>query len=172
MQGQKQIHRADCCRKPLVDTTGKEVFEVTADNLGGTTWFDEEYMAIGAHVDATLREKIVSFEHVDFSRLIPKDKVTKVEDHRLEIVIKGGSTYFAPVSDRDVTSISNFSRWEQAFRIYSNILTCVYPDKASELIQYNHAIYTAALTFVRDNVYSYDKEFRMHISKFHRGAGP
>ena len=112
------------------------------------------------------RKKIVSFEYVDFSRLIPKDKVGRLDDQCFELVVKGGSTFFAPVSDREVTSISNFSRWEQAFRIYSNVVTRVYPAKASELIQYNHTIYTAALTFAWENVYQYDREFRMHISKF------
>ena len=85
--------------------------------------FDEEYMSIGGHVDVSLQKKIINFDYVDFSRLIPRDKVTKFEDNRFELVMKGGSTFFAPVADRDVSSISNFSRWEQAFRIYSNILT-------------------------------------------------
>ena len=70
------------------------------------------------------------------------------------------------MSERETTLISSFSRWEQAFRIYSNLLTRVYPGKASELIQYNHIIYTASLSFAWDNVYFYNKEFRMHISKF------
>ena len=82
------------------------------------------------------------------------------------MVAKGGSTYFAPVAEREATAMNNFSRWEQAFRIYSNILTRVYPAKASKLIQYNHTIYSAALTFAWDNVYQYDREFRLHISKF------
>ena len=127
---------------------------------------DEEYMVIGGHVDAGLQEKIINFEYVDFSKLIPRDRVAKIEDQRMELVMRGGATYFAPVSDRDATSIGSFTKWEQAFRIYSNILTRVYPAKALELIQYNHTIYTAALTFVWENVYQYDREFRLHISKF------
>ena len=50
-------------------------------------------------------------------------------------------------------------------RIYSNIYTKAHPQKASELIQYNHIISTIALTYTWENVYSYDKEFRMHLSK-------
>ena len=128
--------------------------------------FDKEYMVIGGHVDEVMQEKIINFEYVDFSRLIPKDRVNKAEDQRFELIVKGGNTFFSPVSEREVAVISNFSRWEQAFRIYSNIITKVYPAKASELIQYNHTIYTAALSFAWDNVYQYDREFRMHISKF------
>ena len=45
-------------------------------------------------------------------------------------------------------------------------MTWAYPGKVSELIQYNHIIYTASLSFIWDNVYLYNKEFRLHISKF------
>ena len=108
---------------------------------------DEEYMVIGAHIDSGLQQKIIDFEYIDFSHLILKDKINKLEDQRFELVVRGGSTFFAPVSDCEGTAVSNFSRWEQALRIYSNILTRAYPGKASKLIQYNHIIYTAALTF-------------------------
>ena len=105
-------------------------------------------------------------EYIDFAKLLPKDRITKTDDHRLELVYKGGATFFSPVSDRELTSINGFSKWEQAFRIYSNILTRTYPAKAGELIQYNHVIYTASLIFHSDNVYLYDREFRMHLCKF------
>ena len=117
-------------------------------------------------MDSSLQQKIIDFEYIDFARLIPKDRITKVEDHRFELIVRGGNTYFSPVSDRDSTSITNFACWEQAFQIYSNMLTRAYPNKSSELIQYNHIIYTASISFSWDNVYLYDKEFCMHISKF------
>ena len=47
-----------------------------------------------------------------------------------------------------------------------NVYLKAFPDHASELVQYNHVIYTAALTFQWENVYAYDKEFRMHLSNF------
>ena len=127
---------------------------------------DDEYMVIRAHVNSALREKIINFEYVDFAKLIPRQRVEKIEDHRLELIYRGGAMFFAPVSDRETTSISNFTRWEEAYHIYSNVLTRVYPAKASELIQYNHTIYTVALSSAWENVYQYDKEFRIHISKF------
>ena len=84
----------------------------------------------------------------------------------MEIVSRGSATYFVPVSDWDTTAITNFGKWEQAFRVFSNIYTRAYPGKASELIQYNHIIYTASCSYIWDNVYTYDREFRMHISNF------
>ena len=71
--------------------------------------------------------------------------------------------FWVPTSD--TIAISNFSKWEQAFRIYANVYTKRFPHRSSELIQYHHIIHTIAGMYVWDNVYSYDKEFHMHLSK-------
>ena len=127
---------------------------------------DENYLIIGSHIDQQIQQKIVNHEYVEFSKLLPKSRVSEEEDHRMELINRGGSTFFVPVSDREIATISNFGKWEQAFRVFSNIYTRAYPEKASELIQYNHIIFTAANTYVWDNVYQYDNEFRMHLSNF------
>ena len=62
-------------------------------------------------------------------------------------------------------TINSFSKWEQAFRIFSDIYTRQHPQKSTELIQYNHVIHSISLTYIWDNVYAYDKEFRIHLSK-------
>ena len=119
---------------------------------------DDQYLVIGANVDPALRQKIFRHEYIDFARLLPKDRVVKEDDHRMELVNKGGYTYFVPVSDRECTSsISSFSGWEQAFRVFSNVYTKFFPDRATQLIQYNHIIYLASQNFVWENVYWYDK---------------
>ena len=76
-------------------------------------------------------------------------------------------TYWVPVSDRETTAITNFNRWEQAFRVFSNLYTYYFPQKAGDLIQYNHVIFTTSQTYAWDNVYRYDREFRMHIGRHH-----
>ena len=85
----------------------------------------------------------------------------------MELVIKDGKTFWLPAVSGDKLSICNFSKWEQAFRVYSNIYTQVHPDRAAELIEYNHIIHSIALSFVWDNVdlYGYDKDFRLHMSR-------
>ena len=60
----------------------------------------EEYLVIGGHVDAALREKIEQYDYIDFARLLPKDRVTCTDDHRMELIIRNGSTFCAPVADR------------------------------------------------------------------------
>ena len=85
---------------------------------------------------------------------------------RLEIVNRNRATYLSPISDHKTQQIHNYGRWEQAFRIYSNILTSKYPEKSTELLQYNHTIHLASTSYTWENVYAYDKEFRYHISRY------
>ena len=126
---------------------------------------DEDYQMIDAHVDEAFKKKVIGFEYIDFSKLIVKNKTVREEENqRLEIVNKNGMSYLAPVQERDGTQISSYAKWEQAFRVYSNIITGTFPHKATELLQYHHAIHTAAMSYVWENVYAYDKEFRHHIS--------
>ena len=125
---------------------------------------DEGYLQVAAHVDDTLKRKIQNFEYVDFARLLPQDRVLREEDHHLTFINKGGVPYLVPASDSRDGTIGSYSKWDQAFRVYSEIITEKYPLKAQKLIQYNHVIHTAAQTYIWENVYSYDKDFRIHIS--------
>ena len=127
-----------------------------------TNLIDQDYQMIDAHVDETMRQKIIKFEFIELSKLLPRNKS---EDNRMEIVSKNGSTYLSPVSDRDNVQINSYSKWEQAFRVYANVLTSRFPTKATELLQYNHTIQTASFSYYWDNVSAYDKEFRQHIAR-------
>ena len=124
---------------------------------------DEDYQMIDSHVDPSLKQKILNLEYVDFSKLIAKGK--HEEDYRLEFVTRNGSTYLSPVSERESIQVSSYQTWEQAFRVFSNILISCFPEKALELLQYNHTIHIASGSYHWENVYSYDKEFQHHISR-------
>ena len=125
---------------------------------------DESYLMVATHVDEHLFNKIINHEYVDFSRLIPKDKVLEEDFGGMELIHKAGRTIFTPYVDRDATTISSFNRWEQAFRVFSAIYTKQYPHRASELIQYNHLIFSTSQTYVWSNIYAYDRDFRIHLS--------
>ena len=49
--------------------------------------------------------------------------------------------------------------------MFSNIYMKYHPHKSGELIQYNHIIHSITMTYTWENIYSYDKEFRLHISR-------
>ena len=154
-QAEKLIREAEASKARILTTPGK----FKGNGVNGATYHstmvDENYMAIGGFVEPNLCEKIVKGEFIDFGRLLPKGRNFAENTGRLELVNRGGQTFFVP-SNRDQGVISSFSKWEQAFRVYSNICTRAHPDRAAELIQYNHIIFTAAATYTWDNVYTYE----------------
>ena len=126
---------------------------------------DQDYMVVGAHVDEVTRQKIISGQYVDFGKLLPKDRIAVEEDGRMELIVKEGKTFWSPVTALENAAITNFSKWEQAFQVYSNVYCKANPDRVGELIEYNHVIHSIAAQYVWDNVYLYDKDFRLHISR-------
>ena len=95
-----------------------------------STAYDENYIIVGSHMDPALKEKMRKGEYVDFARILPKDKMQGEEDHRLELVYKGGQTFFIPANEREIAGggITNFHKWEQAFRVYSNEYLMAHPN--------------------------------------------
>ena len=55
---------------------------------------DDNYMVIGFNIDASIKQKFSTMNTLIFARLLPKDRVVCQEDHCMEIVNKGGYTYF------------------------------------------------------------------------------
>ena len=126
---------------------------------------DEQYSVMAGHVDRQIKAKIVAGEYVDFAKLIPRDRVQDNEG-LLQPVNKDGILFLQNANDRNSISISSFAKWEQAFRIFTHCYTEAYPKRGNELIQYNYIIHSAAQTFIWENVYAYDRDFRMHMSQF------
>ena len=72
---------------------------------------DEDYFMLGGNVDENLRNKILNHEYIDFARLLLKDLLICEEDHRMELVSRGGNTFFVPVADRETSgNINSFSK--------------------------------------------------------------
>ena len=102
------------------------IFTKPGEFLGSNTvdtaiHMDQDYLLVGSHVDEATQVKIVKGEYVDFGKLLPKDKILAEEDGHMELIMKNGRTFWSPVSE--TISINNFGRWEQAFRIFSDIYT-------------------------------------------------
>ena len=117
---------------------------------------DEKYMAVAMHIDTNTRNQIIKGEYVDFARLVPGDRLTMQEERCLQMV---------NVPMQQESGISRCSCWDQAFRVFSEIYMRVHPHKSFELIQYSHIIHTAAQMYIWENMYSYNKDFRMHLSE-------
>ena len=123
---------------------------------------DQDYLVVGSHIDENMQSRIIRGEYIDFGKLLPKDRVTPDNEGRMELTMKNGHAYWSPVMD--TVAINGFSWWKQGFRIFSNVYTRRFPEKSGKLIQYNHIIHSIANQYVLENVYSYDKEFRMHLA--------
>ena len=151
---------AERSKAKVLDLPGKQLeFRMS------TVHMDEDYQMIDSHVDETLKKKIQCFEYVDFGKLIARNRSFREDDNRLELINRNEFTFLSPMSDREGLQINSYPRWEQAFRVFSNVLTSRFPAKATELLQYNHTIHSAAMAYQWENVYSYDREFRRHIER-------
>ena len=156
------IGEAERSKARIFDVPGIVDFNAYKSSVAA---MDKDYQMIDAHIDDALKRKVLNFEYVNFSKLMVCNKPVKEDDHqRLEIINKNGMSFLSPISDRDNLNVSSYSHWEQAFRVFSNIITSKYPQKSSELLQYNHTIHTASVSYIWENVYAYDHEFRQHIA--------
>ena len=160
-RAEQKIKDAELARAAVFPVTGNDKFSNA--QFVNTAMIDEDYIMVGSNVDEVTLNKIKKGEYVDFGKLIPKDRIISIEENHLELVIKGGHTYYVPVSES--TDISNFNKWEQAFRVFSNVYTKYHPHQSSELIKYNHVIHTISANYPWENVYMYDKDFRIHMGK-------
>ena len=82
---------------------------------------DEDYLLVGNYINEITKKKIANGEYVDFAKLMPR--ISSEEDQHMEIVNKGDMSYWIPAGEKEVTAISSYMKWEQAFRVISNIYT-------------------------------------------------
>ena len=106
-----------------------------------------------------LKSKIERGEFVELDKLIAKDNRQLSDEKKIELVTRGGSTFFAPAQDKE-KKINSIRKWEQAFRIYAAIYSKANPERAAEIWQYVYVINTAALSYQWENVSFYDTTFR------------
>ena len=162
------IRQAEQSKAKIYDVPGRlqGMMGVSEEQFAHSVFVDADCMMVGSHLEEITRRKIEACQFVDFGKLLPRDRVEAAEDHRMILVNHEGEQYYEPYSDRrNLNSINNYQKWEMAFRVFSDVFTRKYPNKASELIQYNHVIHTIAQTYPWDRVYRYDKAFREHMSR-------
>ena len=164
-QAELLIKEAEASKARIMTTPGKYAGLGLRGAIHHSTMVDENYVAIGGFVEPSLCDKIINGEYVDFARLLPRGRVSLDAGGKLELVNRGGQTFFVPAGCEQGV-ISNFSKWEQAFHVFSNIYMRKHPERATELIQYNHIIFMASSMYIWENVYTYDREFRTHLNYF------
>ena len=169
-QGEHMVRLSEKAKANMLPPQGKELqndlnkWTDIDNNFKFVAQMDQDYIVVRAHVDEGLQQWIVQGQYMVFCRLLPKDKILVEDDGRMELIVRDGKTYWMPAVASEVVAITNFSKWEQAFRVYSSIYLKAHPEHAGQLIEYNHIIHSVALSFAWENVYAYDKDFRLHLS--------
>ena len=124
---------------------------------------DDDFFHLTCHIEPSLIHKIEKGEFIELEKLLPKDKIGKHDEGRLEWVQRDGGTYLVPAQKDN--KIGSFRRWEQAFRAYATIYCGANPHRLKEIWQYITVINTAASSYTWENVYNYDITFR-HLMAF------
>ena len=123
---EKILKEVERYKARVYDVQGKIDWEKTYHSA----LLDEDYLLVGNYVDDITRNNIAKGEYVDFVKLMPRDKIGTEDEYQcMEMVNKGGLSYWMPVTDRDNTAITSYSRWEQAFRMFSNLYTVLSSKK-------------------------------------------
>ena len=170
------IREAEASKACIYEISGNSVLppgegncpdvEVLRQGFAHSMMVDEGFTMVAAHVDCNTKNKIAKGEYVKFSKLLSRDQVEPLDDEcKMEMINKEGCPVWVPASEREATTINSFGKWKQAFRVYSDIYIKANASRVQELIQYNHVIYTASLSYHWDNVYKYDKLFRLHMEQ-------
>ena len=93
-QADRMIRDSEAAKARMMATPGNTEFLNPQFNLHQAALVDEKYVVIGGNVEEYLQNKIVNHEYVNFAKLLPKDRMSSEEDHRMELVCKGGMTFF------------------------------------------------------------------------------
>ena len=158
---ERAIREAEQGKTRIFQTPGRELLDLQSSYVH-SAMVDQDYYVLAAHLDESVQNKITRGEYVDFAKLIPKDQIITEEEQKLQMVVKGGQTFWTPMNEG--LAITSYGKWEQAFRVYMDVYVRAHPGRSSELIQYEHIISTIASQFVWENVYAYDKDFCIHMA--------
>lgn len=125
---------------------------------------DAQHKSLGSHVDSATKHRIVRNEFIELKDLLPRKKGVKNREFKPGMKLINDNGISKWVEEDDERFISSYKKWEEAFEIYASIYIKGYPHKASELYDYKHCIRDAANTYIWENVYDYDVEFRLHMA--------
>ena len=129
---------------------------------------EDDIFQIACHVDSVTRAKIQRGEYVDLEKLIPRpfEERRQEQDDSIDMVSKDGQHFILPVKKKSkYDRITGIKKWDEAFRIYLAIYSQANPERSAEIMQYQHTIHTAAVSFIWENVAQYDFLFRTRLGK-------
>lgn len=127
--------------------------------------FDAQHRSLGSHIDKAMEMKIVRGEYVELHELLPRRRLGRSRFSKPAMKLINDNGVQKWVEEQDDQLINSYRKWEEPFEIYASIYVRGNPGRADELYDYKYTIRDAANTYIWDNVYDYDIEFRLHMEK-------
>ena len=158
----RAIVEAEKFRAVVATPTGKSDLSVPPVDLSFNDDHAKNFCQVSNHVDTPTEQKIAVGAFLELVKLAPGRtlKLNDNTDKKLELVSKEGKTFYLPFSEKEQNKITNFKKWEDAFKVYAAIYTKYNPHRGAEIYQYVHSIQLASMSYHWDNVAYYDYHFR------------
>ena len=161
-KAEKLIRQAEMAKARIYEVPGMENVSCNQNEFNDmihSVIVDEAYSSIEAHVEESVKRRVMADEFIDFAQLLPRNRTVIMDEEEQglqQMFIKGGVMYCRPAHERgnESNGISSIHAWDQAFRIFAHLYTKAFPRKAAELMQYNHVIHSAAQSYAWENVYA------------------
>ena len=108
----EKFHASIAVPKEGMDFNNFQAKMLDSENIPniGAGVSDDDFFHLTCFIDPTLIHKIEKGQFVELEKLLPKDKLGKSEENRLEWVQKDGGTFLVP-AQKD-SKISSFHKWE------------------------------------------------------------
>ena len=94
-KAEKLIKEAEAAKARMYDTPDKPT-DMHISKQFHSVMVDEDYLLVASHVDSTTLSKIMTGDYVDFSKLIPRDRILHDDDQRLEVGSQRGAYLLGP----------------------------------------------------------------------------
>lgn len=128
--------------------------------------YDAQARNLGSHVDKATELQIMHGEFVELHTLLLRRSYQRFRTKRPAFTLVSsdeGKPSFVP--DDDTKELNSYQKWEEAFEIFASIYIRGNPGRANELYEYKYDIRDAAQTYIWENVFDYDIEFRLHMAR-------
>ena len=85
-RAKQMVQQAEAVKAKIFDISGRHDYANYYENqkeqnlLLHSVVADDDYAIVAAHVDESLKRRIIEGEYVDFSRLVPRDRVSLEAD--------------------------------------------------------------------------------------------
>lgn len=128
--------------------------------------FDAQHRSFGSQIHKATQVRSIRGEYIELHDLLPQWKIGRARSAKPTVRLINDNGTQKWVQDQDDEVINSYRKWEEAFEVFASIYVTGNPGRADELHDYKYSIRDAANTYISDNVYNYDIDFRLHMERY------